>query len=59
MLTWPNVLNTEKHCLIKHLQKAEVEEEEESEGRVKVIVLGQAGLKMFFQLVVRFLHLGN
>ena len=43
--------------MIKNLQKAEVDQEEEPEGRVKVIVLGEAGLEMFLQLVHRFLHL--
>ena len=31
-----------------NLQKAEVEEEEEAQGRIKLIVLGDAGLKVIF-----------
>ena len=48
-----------KYYVKGNLQKAEVYEEEGSHGRIKVTVLGEAGLKMFLQLVVRFLHLTN
>ena len=48
-----------KYYLIGNLEKAEVYEEEGSKGRIKVIVLGETGLEMFLQLVVRLLHLTN
>ena len=44
---------------MENLQKAEVHEEKGAEGRIQVIVLGEAGLKVFLQLVVRFLHLAS
>ena len=55
----PGDLAIFKHYVIVNLQKAEVQEEEEAKGRIKVIVLGEAGLQVFLQLVVRFLHLGS
>ena len=55
----PGHLAIFKNHVIENLQKAEVQEEEKAEGRIQVIVLGEARLQVFLQLVVWLLHLGS